>query len=167
MSVQTHEIKQAALAELNRMAKGNAGRITPQQVVDAARNPDSPLHQFFEWDDQTAAERYRLVQARTLLRAATTTVQIDHLKIAVPVFIRDPEVDSVEQGYRTVLTLRTDQDLARDALVAECKRVGSLLRRARHLAAVLGLADDLDAMVDNLGLLRQTLEEREASHLQG
>jgi hypothetical protein len=45
------------------------GELTPKDVVDDARNPNSPLHSFFEWDDGEAAEQYRLQQARGLIRA--------------------------------------------------------------------------------------------------
>lgn len=45
------------------------GEITPEDVVADARNDNSPLHSFFQWDDGAAAEQYRLGQARGLIRA--------------------------------------------------------------------------------------------------
>lgn len=45
------------------------GELTPADVVKAARNENSPLHSFFEWDDSAAAEAHRLNQARGLIRA--------------------------------------------------------------------------------------------------
>jgi hypothetical protein len=44
------------------------GLIKPQVVVEVAREDDSPLHGFFEWDDGIAAERHREWQARMLIR---------------------------------------------------------------------------------------------------
>jgi hypothetical protein len=44
------------------------GELTPKDVVDDARNDNSPLHSYFEWDDGAAAEAYRLSQARGLIR---------------------------------------------------------------------------------------------------
>ena len=41
--------------------------ITPQAIVDRARDEDSELHKCFEWDDTIAAENYRRQQARTIL----------------------------------------------------------------------------------------------------
>lgn len=41
--------------------------ITPKEVVNRAANPRSPLHKFFEWDDNVAAARYREWQARNLI----------------------------------------------------------------------------------------------------
>lgn len=44
------------------------GALTPQLVVDAARDAAHPLHTRFEWDDSKAAEKWRLEQASQLLR---------------------------------------------------------------------------------------------------
>lgn len=41
--------------------------ITPAIVVEKAATPKSPLHGYFEWDNSTAAEQYRLWQARQLI----------------------------------------------------------------------------------------------------
>lgn len=38
--------------------------VTPKQIVDFGRNPDTELHKCFEWNDSIAAEQYRIQQAR-------------------------------------------------------------------------------------------------------
>jgi hypothetical protein len=45
------------------------GTITPGDVLTDAESERSPLHDFFEWDDTQAAERWRTNQARYLLRS--------------------------------------------------------------------------------------------------
>lgn len=49
------------------------GELTPANVVDAAREDDHPLHDRFEWDDEVAGEKYRLSQARQLIRVVKET----------------------------------------------------------------------------------------------
>lgn len=44
------------------------GKVAPSQIVEAARDENSPLHQVFEWDDTIAAQEHRLLQARQLIR---------------------------------------------------------------------------------------------------
>ena len=44
-----------------------SGSITPEAVVNDARNPASPLHENFEWDDMEAAEPWREHTARNLI----------------------------------------------------------------------------------------------------
>jgi hypothetical protein len=52
---------------LERVATENAGRLTPQATVEAARPRGHALHRFFEWRQKEAAEKYRLSQARHLI----------------------------------------------------------------------------------------------------
>jgi hypothetical protein len=47
--------------------KEENGLLTPSLVVERARDSMSVLHACFEWNDTTAAEKYRLQQARTLI----------------------------------------------------------------------------------------------------
>lgn len=42
-------------------------KITPQEMIEKARNEQSELHKCFEWNDTVAAEKYRLQQARVVL----------------------------------------------------------------------------------------------------
>src|SRR5574337_66181 len=48
------------------------GHVTSESLVDASRPDDAPLHPAFEWNDARAAERYRVHQASTLIRAVVT-----------------------------------------------------------------------------------------------
>jgi hypothetical protein len=54
---------------LDLLRQKRGGELTPADVVADARNPNSPLHPHFEWDDSLAAEQHRLSQARRLIRA--------------------------------------------------------------------------------------------------
>ena len=42
-------------------------KVTPQEVLDKARDENSELHKCFEWNDSVAAEKYRLQQARAII----------------------------------------------------------------------------------------------------
>ena len=48
--------------------------VTPQEVVDYARDKDTELHKCFEWKDRVAAEKYRLHQARAVMQNIITVV---------------------------------------------------------------------------------------------
>ena len=54
------------------------GQLTARLVLEDARNEDSPIHRFFDWNDRTAAEKYRLEQASNLIRQVQIMVRIDH-----------------------------------------------------------------------------------------
>lgn len=59
---------QEAFTELERLAEKNAGDLTPDLVVGAAADPNSPLHSHFEWDNGKAAVEWRKHQARQLIQ---------------------------------------------------------------------------------------------------
>jgi hypothetical protein len=62
-------------AELKRIAALHKGRLMPRDVVEEARNPESPLHKSFEWDDTAAAEQWRIEQARRLIQVSVTVLE--------------------------------------------------------------------------------------------
>lgn len=58
-----------AYGELEKIKGNNNGSLTAGIVLLNAKKARSPLHKQFEWDDSAAAEEYRLVQARLLIRS--------------------------------------------------------------------------------------------------
>ena len=58
------------------------GGVTPAALVDEARPPAAPLHQAFEWDNGAAAEQYRQVQARQLVRSVVLAPQPERRETA-------------------------------------------------------------------------------------
>lgn len=49
------------------------GALTPNVLVDEARDPNHPLHARFEWDDSVAGERWRKHQAHELIQSVRIT----------------------------------------------------------------------------------------------
>ncbi len=50
------------------------GQITATQLLNDAKSKTSPIHDYFDWDDTSAAHEYRLEQARRLIRAIDVIV---------------------------------------------------------------------------------------------
>ena len=44
------------------------GKITPMEVLEKAKDETTELHKCFEWNDSIAAEKYRLEQAKNIIR---------------------------------------------------------------------------------------------------
>lgn len=55
--------------QLEIIAKAHKGRLTPLDVVTAAKPTAHPLHKHFEWRDKVAAEAFRRDQARGMIRS--------------------------------------------------------------------------------------------------
>jgi hypothetical protein len=54
---------------LEQLTKKGRGRLTPENVVADAKPKNALLHPCFEWNNNKAAEQYRLEQARLLMRS--------------------------------------------------------------------------------------------------
>lgn len=49
--------------------------LIPEILVEDAKRKASPLHDWFEWDDKRAANRYRIEQARNLFQHVAVVVK--------------------------------------------------------------------------------------------
>lgn len=114
------------------------GALTPSLVVDAARDPESPLHDRFEWDDSIAGERYREQQARQLIR----TVRVvepkgDKDETRVRAFHSVPRPEG--QTYMPVEDIKADPFTRQLVLKQAEREFRAMWARYRHLAEFLDL----------------------------
>lgn len=66
----------AVAQELSAIAEKNGSGFDAALVVEAARDPASAMHRYFEWDDSLAAQQWRLYQARSLIRSIQVKVVV-------------------------------------------------------------------------------------------
>lgn len=112
------------------------GRLQPGAVVDAARDRKSALHPFFEWDNQIAAEAYRLDQARGLIRCIhVETNETDSGYARAYLSIKDAE----GQSYRAISDVLSSSDLQSRVLAAAERDLLAFERRYRDLGDICGL----------------------------
>lgn len=123
------------------------GTLTPELVVEDAKQVTSPLHELFDWDKERAATAHWHDVARQLIRNVRVVIVNEGRVLKAPYFVRDPALDSTQQGYTTVEKLRTAPDLARDAVADECSRAAAAFRRAQEVAAAVGVESDIHALL--------------------
>lgn len=56
--------------------KDRDGKITTEMIVDFAKDTESGLHSYFEWDDSEAAKQFRSSQARQLINHVVEIIVI-------------------------------------------------------------------------------------------
>lgn len=62
------------------------GQLTASGILKEAKRKASPLHSLFEWNNTSAAEKYRLAQARNVIKRANVSIVEPNEKIVhVPV----------------------------------------------------------------------------------
>lgn len=81
---------------------------TPESIVEYAENPFTELHKCFEWDDEIAANKFRLEQARKICRCLVITTQTKKGEIVkVRVISNSGENDSL---YRPTVRMVKNDD---------------------------------------------------------
>ena len=107
------------------------GRLTPTEVLDEARDPSSPLHPHFEWEDSIAAESYRLIQARELILQYTIHYQVeDKGSFVIKQYVRDVDKPQLLQGYINVAKTKK----VPETLSFQIRQVIGMLDRAENFA---------------------------------
>jgi hypothetical protein len=121
---------------LEKISAKAAGHLVPSAVVDAARDRKNPLHKHFEWDNATAAEAYRLDQARCLIRCIH--VQSDETESGYArAFLSIREKDGV--SYRNIADVMSSADLQQRVLAQAEKDLLSFEARYQTLQDVCEL----------------------------
>lgn len=131
------------------------GRLTPEQIVNEARAKDSPIHHFFTWDDSEAAEKWRIEEARELLKRIKIVVQIEERIIRTVAYVHDPQQDTNRAGYVTVLKVRT-QDAA-GMMKAELEAISFLLERSYGLSQVKAI--ELPGLAGKIMLIKDQIDQ--------
>lgn len=140
---------------INELASKNDGRVTPDMVVADAKRVTSPLHSLFDWDDSEAAHKWRIEQARTIIRSVKVTVTVDRKQVSTVAYVRDPRADSKIQGYRAVEAIRESKTDSREALAYELARAEAVVARVVLLSQAFGLEAEANKVRDNLTKLKR------------
>ncbi|MDP3767711.1 MAG: hypothetical protein Q8S13_06825, partial [Dehalococcoidia bacterium] len=103
---------------LEAIAAMRGGILRPEDVVAVAADAAHPLHGEFTWDDAQAAVLRRLDEARSLIRSCKVIITTSTTRLLVPLFIHNPATPN-DQGYVSLPKIRSDRDLAVEAIAAE------------------------------------------------
>lgn len=132
------------LEELQQIGQQNGGLIRPIDVVNFARDPDTALHARFTWDDDAAAEKWRLLQARQVINV--------HVKVlaanteSVKAFVSLSEDRKLPGGgYRAIEDVLGDEQKMESLLAMAQAEMQSFRRKYQALAQ---LAPVFKAMQD-------------------
>lgn len=128
------------------------GEITPQAVVDKARPEDSVMHKCFEWDNEKAAEKYRLSQAGTLIRCIVVVPEKDDNKVTMPVrmFVNQNPINGGQKASASYINLRSafDNPETRAVVLANAKYELNIFRsKYSQLKELEKIFDEIDQIL--------------------
>ena len=118
--------------------------VTPENVLEKAKNADTELHKCFEWDNSVAGEKYRLMQAREIIR---------HFVIVTPEEkedapkIRSYQISTTTNKYEpTRLFLQKPDEYT--ALLERAKNeLEAFKQRYKMLTELEEIFDDIDRLI--------------------
>jgi hypothetical protein len=96
----THKDAAVIGPELVRLAK--EGKSSTDDIVASAKPGKSKLHRYFEWDNEMAAHRYRLTQARNMVNHIEVEVSGQRVRAfhSVTIHIERPEDDGGDDSEK-------------------------------------------------------------------
>lgn len=124
-----------------------------RQILDMARNEDTEIHKLIEWDDDVAAEKYRLEQVRHIQRDLQV-VEIGlnkkqpSKKLEVPV--RMFYNLNGETGYRPTPVIIQNEDLHKKLLRTARLELESFMRKYTILSELHPLIEEIEKKIVEL-----------------
>lgn len=112
--------------------------ITPSSVLERARDKESELHKCFEWDNDVAAERYRITQAGNIIRMLYIVPKSEDVP---PVRVLSRTSDTVYQPTRTFLTNHDEYD---DLLKRALSELESFRKKYNTLSELESVFEQID-----------------------
>lgn len=142
-----------AYKTLLKIKRENGGRLTPNDVVDFAKDPSSPMHSWFTWDDSEAARLFRLSEAGSLIRSIeiiykeTPKTERRAFELSIRKKVGDPESKTV---YSTAEEAAADPDNHARLIAEAVRTLMAWRKRFAALQELHHLMSKIDEAVESL-----------------
>jgi hypothetical protein len=117
--------------------------ITPEMVVEAAKDPESPIHAQFTWDESEAARKQWRTEARYLMSSYEVTVISQTSSFTIcPASVRviTPQGDSVFESPIKAMSIPERRDQVLRETGAQLRGIADRLARLQGLSPVILVA---------------------------
>jgi len=131
-------------SELDQIMEKHAGVLHPQHIVTFAKNPKTALHSRFEWDDGSAAEKYRIDQARQIIRVFVEVSEDNVTRVRA--FVSLPSDREAGGGYRKTTDVMSEVERRAELLRMAIRDLQAFKRKyaaLEQLAQVFAAADSV------------------------
>jgi hypothetical protein len=128
--------------------KEKKGFVTPEIVINDAKNPKSPLHDYFDWNDREAAESWRIEQAKYLIRHIVVTIINDDKPETIRQFYSitpttDMHTDS-PKVYVTLDDVLSNVDTRKEVIAYALRELEGWKARYKQYSELSGLIEILE-----------------------
>lgn len=118
--------------------------LTPQNLLEANRAEGTPLHNEFEWDDNVAAEAYRITQARYMIQMlCIKPEENEESNTPIRAFFKTEE----KSGYESLSVIMRHEDKCAAMLRRALKELEAFKRKYAVLEELVPVFDAIEAIV--------------------
>lgn len=150
MTAQEEKKIRDGVAEVVNAIYRRDGCVQTHTLVEEARDPLSPAHRGFEWDDVKAAEAHRLQQARKWLREVTIVIE-----------------EREERLYNVQIVHQPEKYIPLTDVVSDVDNYEYALRTARtYLRSAQNYVRELEQAVENMDKKKHARAKRASSHIE-
>jgi len=140
------EVLSEVTQELERIREEHNGVLRPIDVVTEAADPASVLHSRFNWDDTAAGHQWRLMQARTLIRASVRLLPYNGTSRPMRIFVSLlPDRYVPGGGYRATIEVMSSEAQRMQLLSQALEEMRRFQSKFRDLSELVNV---FDAMAD-------------------
>ena len=118
---------------------------TPHEVLDLARDPKTELHKCFDWDDSSAAEKWRIQQARFVCNSFTVVVETTKGEEKA---YRLVQHDHDEKVYRQVTFTVRDEDQYASLLRKAKAELTAFKNRYKSIVELENVIEEIDRVLN-------------------
>lgn len=132
---------------------------TPKEIVDLAEDPESPIHEYFEWDNTRAAALYRLQQARKLIGCVVEIVGSTNIPKAVSVVVRTEGGEKKRTYMDTKKAMETPsawQQVLQEAL----RQIKAWRERYARFKELEGIFNEVDKTIEEIERCRKQKQKQ-------
>lgn len=126
---------------LEKLRLRNNDRLTTPVILKDASDPDSPIHDVFQWDDTKAAHEFRLVQARNM------TNHLVVVRIKSELFDDLPSHISIRVGgesyYAPIQDVRTKTEIRDHAIDNAMRDLATFDKKYREIKKFAGVRREI------------------------
>ena len=116
--------------------------VTPENVVEYAKNEGTTLNKMFEWDNEIAGEKYRIQQARDILRNISVEyIKKDNTKTQIRAYVKTTLKHNDE--YRSIESVISDEEQYALLLNQAYKELNSTKNKYAELQEIQELLKDI------------------------
>jgi hypothetical protein len=134
-----------AIQELERI-DSVYGVLSPENILNESRQPSSILHNLFEWQEDVAAEKYRIQQARFIINNIHIKVIKDGNTSFIPVY--EIVVTNDKRGYKSVQVMtQSDIDQVKKATLKDLASIRAKLETYENFNDTIShISDAMDSI---------------------